>query len=239
MLDVHPPHAPTHTWKDFFIHIATITIGLLIAIGLEQTVEMFHRRHQREHLLEDLKHEAEVRVPRVHENFKIFMADLAWYEAFLQAGRAAQLQNGKLIFVVPPRAVTPPRIRPADSVWPSAKASGVVAVLPQDDIEVWSRIDQVGQAVLDQAHLTGVYRTELAAVTDRLGITLTPGTTLSLAPKDSEELLRTIALLRAHYSAFATIDADWAGASNAALHGVHSTEALQPYETQAQTDMRK
>ena len=24
MLDVHPPHEAAHTWKDFFIHIATI-----------------------------------------------------------------------------------------------------------------------------------------------------------------------------------------------------------------------
>jgi hypothetical protein len=29
------------TWKDFFIHIAAIAVGLLIAIGLEQTVEYF------------------------------------------------------------------------------------------------------------------------------------------------------------------------------------------------------
>ena len=46
MLDVHPPDKSTHTWKDFFIHIATIVIGLLIAIGLEQTVEYFHHRHE-------------------------------------------------------------------------------------------------------------------------------------------------------------------------------------------------
>ena len=46
MLDVHAPHEVVHTWKDFFIHIATIAIGLLIAIGLEQTVEFFHHRHQ-------------------------------------------------------------------------------------------------------------------------------------------------------------------------------------------------
>ena len=44
MLDVHPPHSPTHTWKDFFLHLATIVIGLLIAVGLEQTVELFHHR---------------------------------------------------------------------------------------------------------------------------------------------------------------------------------------------------
>jgi len=46
MLDVHAPHEVVHTWKDFFIHIATIVIGLLIAVGLEQTVEYFHHRQQ-------------------------------------------------------------------------------------------------------------------------------------------------------------------------------------------------
>src|ERR1700728_1601219 len=46
MLDVHAPHHSVHTWKDFFIHIATIVIGLLIAVGLEQTVEHFHHDHQ-------------------------------------------------------------------------------------------------------------------------------------------------------------------------------------------------
>jgi hypothetical protein len=46
MLDVHAPHQSVHTWKDFFIHIATIVVGLLIAIGLEQTVEHFHHKHQ-------------------------------------------------------------------------------------------------------------------------------------------------------------------------------------------------
>lgn len=45
MLDFHPPHESVHTLKSFLIHIATIVIGLLIAIGLEQTVERFHHRH--------------------------------------------------------------------------------------------------------------------------------------------------------------------------------------------------
>jgi hypothetical protein len=31
MLDVHPPHESIHTWRSFFIHIATIVVGLLIA----------------------------------------------------------------------------------------------------------------------------------------------------------------------------------------------------------------
>jgi hypothetical protein len=46
MLDGHPAHHAASTWKDFFIHIATIVIGLLIAVGIEQAVEHFHQREQ-------------------------------------------------------------------------------------------------------------------------------------------------------------------------------------------------
>jgi len=31
MLEVHPPERTPHTWRDFFIHIATIVVGLVIA----------------------------------------------------------------------------------------------------------------------------------------------------------------------------------------------------------------
>jgi hypothetical protein len=55
MLDVHAPHQSIHTWRDFFIHIAVISIGLLIAIGLEQTVEYLHHRHQVADLREALR----------------------------------------------------------------------------------------------------------------------------------------------------------------------------------------
>jgi hypothetical protein len=36
MLDVHAPHGAARTWKDFWIHLGTISIGLLIAIGLSR-----------------------------------------------------------------------------------------------------------------------------------------------------------------------------------------------------------
>jgi hypothetical protein len=61
MLDVHAPHEPIYTWKGFLIHIATIVIGLLIAVGLEQGVEYVHHRHQaaifEDHLRADLREE--------------------------------------------------------------------------------------------------------------------------------------------------------------------------------------
>jgi len=57
MLDVHAPHNTVHTWKNFFIHLATISIGLLIAIGLEQTAEYVHHRHQVAEMMEKLRAE--------------------------------------------------------------------------------------------------------------------------------------------------------------------------------------
>jgi hypothetical protein len=35
VIEVHPPEEPLHGWRDFLIHLATITIGLLIALSLE------------------------------------------------------------------------------------------------------------------------------------------------------------------------------------------------------------
>jgi hypothetical protein len=45
MLDVHPAHHAASSWNEFLIHITTIVLGLLVAIGLEQTVEYVHHRH--------------------------------------------------------------------------------------------------------------------------------------------------------------------------------------------------
>jgi hypothetical protein len=50
MLDVHAPHESIHTRKSFFIHIATASVGLLTAVGLEQpsksyTATMNFARH--------------------------------------------------------------------------------------------------------------------------------------------------------------------------------------------------
>src|SRR6185437_8855007 len=45
MLDVHPPHTRMEGFRDFLLHLLTITIGLLIALGLEGCVEWQYHRH--------------------------------------------------------------------------------------------------------------------------------------------------------------------------------------------------
>jgi hypothetical protein len=62
MLDVHPAHHAASTWKEFFIHIATIVLGLLIAVSLEQTVEYIHHRHQVAETREALRIERRINI---------------------------------------------------------------------------------------------------------------------------------------------------------------------------------
>jgi hypothetical protein len=45
MIDVHAPHERIGGFKDFLLHLLTITIGLLIALSMEGCVEWQHNRH--------------------------------------------------------------------------------------------------------------------------------------------------------------------------------------------------
>jgi hypothetical protein len=44
MLDVHSPHKAIGNASEFFLHLFTITVGLLIAVGIEAAVE--HHQHR-------------------------------------------------------------------------------------------------------------------------------------------------------------------------------------------------
>ncbi|MEA1653072.1 hypothetical protein UAJ10_29160 [Nitrospirillum sp. BR 11164] len=42
-MEIHAPESPIQSLKDFAIHIGVVTVGILIALGLEQAVEAYHR----------------------------------------------------------------------------------------------------------------------------------------------------------------------------------------------------
>src|SRR6185437_483876 len=78
MIDVHAPHGGLHTWKDFWIHLGTIALGLLIALGLEQGVEYLHHLHQRHQLEASLLAECRINKDRAEANFSGFDDLMKW-----------------------------------------------------------------------------------------------------------------------------------------------------------------
>ena len=86
MLDVHPIHAPVGGWRDFFIHIATIVVGLCIAVAIQQAVEHVHNRYQIAETRQALRLERE-------DNYKTLVANTtAWRWGI------TELQNNLLVF---------------------------------------------------------------------------------------------------------------------------------------------
>lgn len=132
MLDVHPPHTPTHSWRDFFIHIATIVIGLLIAIGLEQTVEYFHELHQLRELRQGALADARLYLHDVDQLRAVNAQQIGELTTRIEQVRQALAQHK-----TPPVPVYKPvpgtntvRLGNLDA----AKASGLVHLLSEDEI---------------------------------------------------------------------------------------------------------
>ena len=44
-MDIHAPDKPIHSWREFAVHIAIVTIGILIALSLEGIREAVHDHH--------------------------------------------------------------------------------------------------------------------------------------------------------------------------------------------------
>jgi hypothetical protein len=136
MLDVHPPHRPTHTCKDFFIHIAIIVVGLLIAVGIEQTVEAIHRH---EVVAETSK---ALRAERV-QNRLAYAANAAWWRLNIE-----ELKNDMLVLkFLQLHPGTPEEKLPgvllygkysedvALSAWKTAQQNGVTQWMPHNEVE--------------------------------------------------------------------------------------------------------
>jgi hypothetical protein len=140
MIDVHPPHQATHTWRDFFIHIATISVGLLIAIGLEQSVEALHRLHERHVLEHDLRQECELDRVNVENNVHYYDARMLWLFGLKKDLDTIIAANGKVDlpyrrFQAPPGF--PTALGLPETAWVAARSEGKLTLLSDLEEETY------------------------------------------------------------------------------------------------------
>jgi len=141
MIDVHVPHGGVRTWKDFWIHLGTITLGLLIAISLEQSVEWLHHLHQLE---SDLHAEAEKNLAIMDDDYRFFDASMAQIAANRERVDAMRASGGKIkLSYLPfknPHANGVGSTTPLASVWTTAKESELVGLLPREEAKFYGRV---------------------------------------------------------------------------------------------------
>jgi hypothetical protein len=141
-MDVHAPHQSLHTWKDFWIHLGTITAGLLIAVALEQAVENLHHLHQRHQLEEDLRAEASKNILILDHNYRSIDNSMAWAWALRDSVNAMHASGGKIKLPYPPKPDPTQTVitMPSSSAWTTAQASALVDLLPRDEAKMYDRV---------------------------------------------------------------------------------------------------
>jgi hypothetical protein len=156
MLDVHPAHHAATTWKDFFIHVATICLGLLIAVGLEQGIEALHRRHQLHELERNLEEETLRNSHWGEFNLASINRDMLWLLEL--RSRVDALRDGadRKSFIYPQRPDGYPgdpahtdRKLPAVAVWNTARQNALVNLLPREEGQLYTTFYSVSDLYSD------------------------------------------------------------------------------------------
>ena len=138
MIDVHAPHEPVMNWRDFFIHLITITIGLLIALSLEGCVEWQQHRH----LVRDAEAslQAEIqnnakdmsdRMDDLHKQQGVLKQDLAVLDVILKPRPKGSKSSLSVSFSIHPFE---------DVGWKTAQSTGAFAYMPYDRAQEYSDI---------------------------------------------------------------------------------------------------
>ena len=184
MLDVHPPHPAAHTWKDFLIHVGTICVGLLIAVGLEQAVEAIHHHHPAEQIIQALQRESDAneQVNRQDlENLRIFTATLTQNISGLTA---ASVDHGMVHYVW----VKPPTrtgwLPLSNASWLMARDSAAFPQLPAEMVRNRWRVEHTLEQVNDLGDHYFNTRYHLDAMLHR------NGEAIMLTPEQRDETLR-------------------------------------------------
>ena len=208
MLDVHAPEHGINGVRDFFLHLFTITIGLLIALALENAAESLHHRHQRE--------EAETLIRREIKN----------NHDILQAGAPeaiAELQHmTSVLQTLQARTRSQPGVlnqsdfafREApiqDAAWRTASSTGALAYLDYAEVERFS------DAYKEQDLLQHMEEQALEDYLQLLPVLKHSGTNGVVSPEVAAQSIPYVLRIIAHLNGMLDVGAGTLGTYEAAL----------------------
>jgi hypothetical protein len=149
MLDVHPPHKAIGNASEFFLHLFTITIGLLIAVGIEGAVE----RHQHRELAREARQTMTEEIRKNASSVTDALGEIAGEQKRMTEGLAAvrkvQLNPNDpsandlhLDFSYNTTGLE-------DTGWKTAQATGALAFMPYEESKKFSGIYGAEQTFLE------------------------------------------------------------------------------------------
>ena len=208
MLDVHAPEHEIHGFRDFFLHLFTITIGLLIALSLEASVEALHHRHQREEAETLIRREIQNNLDSLHAGQPGAMAELRQMTTVLKTLEArAQSKPGALhdsdfIFHEAPFQ---------DAAWRTASSTGALSYMDYGEVERFS------DAYKEQALLQTMEEQALDDYLQLMPVVAHSGNAGVVSPEIAKEAIPFVRRVIAHLSGMMDVGAGTVEMYEAAL----------------------
>ena len=147
MLDIHLPHK-LHGVGEFFLHLFTITVGLLIAVQIESFVEWRHHLHLAEKAREELRAEIEHNLKDLktaQPGLKVWREqinnDLAVMQRIQNNSNDAKAQQSSL-------SINFSSMSLSNTAWQTAQSTGALAYMPYEEAEQYSNIYQEQSALI-------------------------------------------------------------------------------------------
>jgi hypothetical protein len=145
-MDIHKPR-PWHGGRELAKEVATIVLGVLIAIGCEQAVEALHHRDQARDMTRKLRAES-------IENRRVIAYDLGMCQAQIAAADQdiERLSRAIRDHGLPSAALaplsSPPLYRPADAAWITIRDSALLPIMPKLAIDNGWKIDATSESMV-------------------------------------------------------------------------------------------
>lgn len=140
MLDVHPPHKFIHGTGEFFLHLFTITIGLLIAVGIEGAVTRYEHHklaaEARETMTEEIRHNAanvKDALREIDDQRKRMNHNVEQVEAIQLDPKSPVADNAKIDVGYGSTSFE-------HTAWRTAQATGALSYMPYDQAQKFSSI---------------------------------------------------------------------------------------------------
>jgi hypothetical protein len=148
MLDVHPPHKAIEGVGEFFLHLFTISVGLLIAVGIEAAVE----RHQHRELAAEARDTMTAEIRKNSSNVADALKDID-QEQQKAKDNLAKVRKVQLNPSDPSSRslnldITFNTTGLEDTGWRTAQATGALAFMPYAESERYTSIYRVGEEFL-------------------------------------------------------------------------------------------
>jgi hypothetical protein len=162
VIDIHPPHQAAHSWRDIFVHLATITVGLFIALSLEGCVEWQHHRHLVHEARENIRSEMQDNQKELKSALNVIHKEQAEVKSDIEALKKLK-QNPEAHGLSVNLRFSNSGL--ANASWSTAHETGAFSFMGYPEVKKYAEVYDTQKLFADQTtRVTGAYTNSFSVI---------------------------------------------------------------------------